>query len=61
MTQQTRDIPGRSFPYAVSDETTRITIAQRAVAGESLAVLAAEYGVSTRTVQRYRDALSGGA
>lgn len=60
MTQQTRGIPGRSFEHAVSDEQTRIRIAQRAVAGESVSALATEYGVSTRTVQRYRDALAGG-
>ncbi|MGV0675685.1 helix-turn-helix domain-containing protein [Mycolicibacterium fortuitum] len=60
MTQQTRGIPGRFFPYAVPDDQTRIHIAQRAQAGESVSALAAEYGVSTRTVRRYRDALEGG-
>ncbi|MBX8688095.1 helix-turn-helix domain-containing protein [Mycobacterium sp. 20091114027_K0903767] len=60
MTQQTRGTPGKFFPYAVPDDQTRIQIAQRAQAGESLTALAAEYGVSVRTVQRYRDALEGG-
>lgn len=59
MNQQTRGIPGKFFPHAISDEQTRTTIAQRAQAGESIAALAEEYGVSTRTVQRYRDALGG--
>ncbi|WP_078321710.1 helix-turn-helix domain-containing protein [Mycobacteroides chelonae] len=59
MNQQTRGIPGRSFEHAVSDEQTRLTIAQRAAAGESITALAEEYGVSVRTVQRYRDALGG--
>lgn len=62
MTQQTsRGIPGKFFPYAVPDEDTRITIAERAVAGESVSALADEYGISARTVMRYRDALIGGA
>lgn len=59
MNQQTRGIPGRFFPYAVPDENTRITIAERAAAGESITDLAAEYRVSTRTITRYRDALGG--
>lgn len=61
MNQQTSGIPGKFFPYAVPDDQTRIQIAQRAQAGESIAALAEEYGVSARTVMRYRDALSGGA
>lgn len=60
MTQQTMKIPGKFFPHAISDEQTRIRIAERAAAGEPLAALAKEYGVSTRTVTRYRDALAGG-
>lgn len=60
MNQQTRGVPGRFFPHAIEDEQTRIRIAQRAQAGESVSALAEEYGVSTRTVHRYRDALSGG-
>ncbi|WP_396909859.1 helix-turn-helix domain-containing protein [Mycolicibacterium sp.] len=60
MTQQTLGIPGRSFEHAVSDPDTRIRIAERAAAGESVSALAAEYGISSRTVMRYRDALSGG-
>lgn len=60
MTQQTRGIPGRSFEHAISDEQTRLTIAQRAQAGESVSALAEEYGVSSRTVMRYRNALNGG-
>lgn len=48
------------IPHAVPDPNTRLEIAKRAQAGEPLAALAAEYGVSTRTVMRYRDALSGG-
>jgi len=54
-------MPGKFFPHAIEDEQTRIHIAQRAQAGESIAALAEEYGVSARTVMRYRDALSGGA
>ncbi|OBA98296.1 hypothetical protein A5666_22925 [Mycolicibacterium fortuitum] len=60
MNQQTQKMPGKFFPHAISDDQTRIHIAQRAQAGESVSALAAEYGVSTRTVQRYRDALEGG-
>lgn len=60
MNQQTRGVPGRFFPHAVTDPDTRLTIAQRAQAGESLTALADEYGVSARTVMRYRDALEGG-
>lgn len=59
MNQQTRGIPGKFFPYAIEDEQARITIAERAAAGESITALAEEYGVSVRTVQRYRDALGG--
>ncbi|SHP29221.1 Uncharacterised protein [Mycobacteroides abscessus subsp. abscessus] len=59
MNQQTRGVPGRFFPHAIEDPDTRLTIAQRAQAGESVTALAEEYGVSTRTVQRYRDALGG--
>jgi hypothetical protein len=59
MTQQTSSGPVR-IPHAVPDPNTRLEIAKRAQAGELLAALATEYGVSTRTVQRYRDALSGG-
>lgn len=59
MSQQT-GIPGRFFPHAIEDEQTRIRIAERAQAGESIAALAAEYGISPRTVMRYRDALAGG-
>ncbi|MBF9519539.1 helix-turn-helix domain-containing protein [Mycobacteroides chelonae] len=59
MTQQTRGIPGKFFPYAVPDQDTRITIAERAVAGESITALADEFHISTRTVMRYRDALGG--
>ncbi|WP_176138316.1 helix-turn-helix domain-containing protein [Mycobacterium sp. D16Q16] len=59
MDQQTRGIPGKFFPYAVPDQDTRLTIAQRAQAGESVSALAAEYGISPRTVMRYRDALGG--
>lgn len=59
MNQQTRGVPGKFFPYAVPDDQTRIHIAQRAQDGESVSALAAEYGVSARTVMRYRDALGG--
>ena len=59
MTQQT-GIPGRFFPHAVPDPGIRLTIARRAAAGESLADLAAEYGISARTVMRYRAAFEGG-
>ncbi|SIF24299.1 helix-turn-helix domain-containing protein [Mycobacteroides abscessus] len=52
--------PGRFFPHAVEDEQTRLRIAQRALAGESVTSLAAEYDISVRTVMRYRDALGGG-
>lgn len=52
--------PGRFFTPAVPDPGDRLAIAQRALSGESLESLAAEYGVSTRTVARYRDALRGG-
>lgn len=60
MDQQTQKIPGKFFPHAISDEKTRIRIAERAVAGESITALATEYGISARTVMRYRDALAGG-
>ncbi|MBN3455674.1 helix-turn-helix domain-containing protein [Mycobacterium sp. DSM 3803] len=60
MDQQTGKIPGKFFPHAIEDEQTRIRIAQRAAAGEPVSALAAEYGVSTRTVMRYRSALEGG-
>ncbi|WP_074341966.1 helix-turn-helix domain-containing protein [Mycobacteroides abscessus] len=53
-------LPGKFFPHAVEDEQTRILIAQRALRGESVTALAAEYNVSARTVMRYRDALGGG-
>lgn len=53
-------LPGRFFPHAVEDEQTRLLIAQRALSGESISDLAAEYNVSARTVMRYRDALEGG-
>lgn len=53
-------LPGKFFPHAVEDEQTRIRIAQRALAGESVSDLAAEYRISARTVARYRDALGGG-
>lgn len=59
MNQQMTKIPGKFFPHAISNPDTRLTIARRAQAGETLTALAAEYGVSTRTVQRYRDALGG--
>ncbi|WP_276822440.1 helix-turn-helix domain-containing protein [Mycolicibacterium mageritense] len=52
--------PGRFFTPAVPDPGDRIRIAQRALDGESLEALAAEFNVSTRTVARYRDALRGG-
>lgn len=52
--------PGKFFEPAVPDPGDRLTIAQRALAGEPLASLAAEYGISERTVMRYRDALKGG-
>lgn len=52
-------LPGRFFSYAIADEQTRLLIAQRALSGESVTELAAEYGVSTRTVMRYRDAFGG--
>ncbi|CPR69536.1 helix-turn-helix domain-containing protein [Mycobacteroides abscessus] len=61
MTQQTRGVPGRFFPHAVPDPDTRIRIAQRALAGESIAALADEFHISTRTVTRYRASLEGGA
>lgn len=51
--------PGKFFEPAIADPNTRLEIAQRALAGESLESLAVEYGVSTRTVARYRDALRG--
>ncbi|MGW4100623.1 helix-turn-helix domain-containing protein [Mycobacterium sp. NPDC004974] len=57
MNQQTIGIPGKFFPHAIPNPDTRLIIAQRAQAGERLTALAAEYGVSARTVQRYRDAL----
>lgn len=57
---QQRGVPGRFFPYAIEDEQTRLRIAQRALNGESITDLAAEYNVSARTVARYRDALGGG-
>ncbi len=60
MNQQTQKMPGKFFPHAIEDEQTRIRIAERAQAGESVSALAEEYGVSTRTVMRYRDALEGG-
>jgi hypothetical protein len=53
-------MPGRFFEPAVPDPGDRIRIAQRALDGEPLSALAAEYGVSERTVMRYRDALKGG-
>lgn len=53
-------LPGKFFEHAVEDEQTRLRIAQRALAGEPLADLAVEYGISVRTVMRYRDALAGG-
>lgn len=59
MNQQTHGIPGKFFPHAISDPDTRRSIAERAATGESITALAAEYGVSVRTVQRYRDALEG--
>lgn len=52
-------MPGRWFEPAVTDPNTRLQIAQRALAGESVTDLAAEFNVSTRTVMRYRDALRG--
>lgn len=52
--------PGRFFTPAVPDPGDRLAIAQRALDGESLDQLAVEYGISTRTVMRYRDALRGG-
>ncbi|MGV7586347.1 helix-turn-helix domain-containing protein [Mycobacterium kansasii] len=58
---QQRGVPGRFFPYAIEDEQTRLRIAQRALNGESISDLAAEYGISSRTVMRYRDAPGGGA
>lgn len=58
---QQRGVPGRFFPYAIEDELTRLHIARRALDGESVIELATEYGVSPRTVMRYRDALGGGA
>ncbi|MBN7463753.1 helix-turn-helix domain-containing protein [Mycobacteroides abscessus] len=51
--------PGKFFEPAISDPDDRIRIAQRALSGESLESLASEYGISTRTVARYRDALRG--
>lgn len=53
-------LPGRFFEHAIDDPDVRMRIAQRALAGEAIADLAAEYGISTRTVARYRDALCGG-
>lgn len=53
-------LPGKFFEHAVEDEQTRLRIAQRALNGESVSDLAAEYGISARTVARYRDALGGG-
>lgn len=61
MIEQTSNGNSGRIPHAVPDPNTRLTIAKRAQAGEPLAALAEEYGVSVRTVQRYRDALSGGA
>lgn len=53
-------LPGKFFEHAIDDPNLRIRIAQRALAGESLADLATVYGISVRTVMRYRDALAGG-
>ncbi|SIF60571.1 Uncharacterised protein [Mycobacteroides abscessus subsp. abscessus] len=60
MAQIPEGLPGKFFPHAVEDHDTRIRIAQRALEGESLTALAAEYGISARTVMRYRAALNGG-
>lgn len=53
-------LPGKFFEHAIDDPNVRIRIAQRALAGGPLVDLAAEYGISVRTVMRYRDALGGG-
>lgn len=53
-------LPGKFFEHAIDDPNLRIRIAQRALAGEPLGDLAVEYGISVRTVMRYRDALAGG-
>lgn len=59
MAQIPEGLPGKFFPHAVDDHDTRVLIAQRALAGEPISALASEYGVSTRTVMRYRNALGG--
>lgn len=60
MAQIPEGLPGKYFPHAVTDPNDRLRIAQRALNGESVTALAAEYNVSARTVMRYRDALGGG-
>lgn len=59
MAQIPEGLPGKFFPHAVTDHDTRIRIAQRALGGEPLSALATEFGISTRTVMRYRAALGG--
>ncbi|MCB9441158.1 MAG: hypothetical protein H6523_13030 [Mycolicibacterium sp.] len=49
-------VPGRQFEHRIADPEVRSTIGRRALAGEQVERLAAEYGVSASTVRRYRDA-----
>ncbi|MCB0927103.1 MAG: helix-turn-helix domain-containing protein [Mycobacterium sp.] len=54
--QLSRGVPGRSFEHRIPDPEVRATIGRRALAGEQVERLAAEFGVSASTVRRYRDA-----
>ncbi|BBY97884.1 hypothetical protein MFAL_13510 [Mycolicibacterium fallax] len=57
--QLSRGVPGRSFEHRISNPAVRAQIGRRALEGERVEALAAEFQVSASTVRRYRDAAAG--